>query len=73
MRAAVALGHYGPLLRILLGVALAGALVGESAPQALQQVHQKDALESLYPTHRSCPNLCERILGFLPAVKRSGL
>src|SRR3989338_3459401 len=50
--AAVALGHHGALLGVLLGVAGARALVAEGPPQARQEVNQEQPLERFLRVHR---------------------
>src|SRR3990172_7952393 len=70
--AAVALGHHGPLLRVLLGVAGARALVAEGAPQAREQVNQEQPLECLLPVHRPNQILPYPLLGPASSVAASG-
>ena len=53
--AAIALGHHGPLERILLGVNILGILVAEGHPHALGQVHKKKLPEQILHRVRSVP------------------
>src|SRR3989338_9233502 len=65
-------GKVGALLRVLLGVAGARALVAEGAPQAREQVNQEQPLECLLPVHRPNQILPYPLLGPASSVAASG-